>query len=162
MVAHIVNHAATVGLAKVNVEVGHGHTLWIQKALKQQGVFQRIQIGNFQGIRHQRARTRTTAWAHWTAILFGPVNEVLYDEEIAWETHLNDGVQLVIQTLLILRIARRALGFVWVQNCHAIGQALVGQMPQIIVQRHAFWRWKLWQEILTQDNFHITALGNFH
>ena len=43
----IVNHAVAVRLAKINVEVGHGDPLGVQKPLKQQVVLQRIQVGNF-------------------------------------------------------------------------------------------------------------------
>ena len=47
-VFHIVNHAVAVGLAKVDVEVGHGHPLWIQETLKQQVVLQWIEVGDLE------------------------------------------------------------------------------------------------------------------
>ena len=46
---HVVNHAVAVGLAKVDIEVGHGHALGVQKALEQQLILQRVQIGDLSG-----------------------------------------------------------------------------------------------------------------
>ncbi len=48
LLLHIVNHPVTVALAEINVEVGHGDPLRIQKALKQQVVLQRVQVGNLE------------------------------------------------------------------------------------------------------------------
>ena len=48
LVLDVVNHAVAIGLAKVNVKVGHGHPLWVQETLKQQVVLQRIEVGNFE------------------------------------------------------------------------------------------------------------------
>ena len=42
---------------EVHVEVGHGYPLRVQKAFKQQVIFERVQIRNFQRIRHQRSGT---------------------------------------------------------------------------------------------------------
>ena len=42
----VLNHLIAPVLTKVNIKVGHGDTLGIQKSLKQQRVLKRIQIGN--------------------------------------------------------------------------------------------------------------------
>ena len=47
-IAHILNHAAAVALAKVYVEVGHGNAFRVQETLEQQRVFERIKVGNLQ------------------------------------------------------------------------------------------------------------------
>ena len=40
--AHIFNHAPAIGLAEVNIKVGHGHALGVEKTFKQQRVFKRV------------------------------------------------------------------------------------------------------------------------
>ena len=47
LVLHVVDHAIAVGLAEVDVEVGHGHPLRVQETLEQQVVFKRIQVRDF-------------------------------------------------------------------------------------------------------------------
>ena len=49
----IVNDAVSIGLTKIDVKVGHRNPLWIQEALKQQVVLQRIEVGNLQRIGDQ-------------------------------------------------------------------------------------------------------------
>ena len=97
----------------------------LHEALKQQGIFQGVQIGDFQCIGHQRACSRAPTRAHWATVLFGPINEVLNDEKIARETHLHNGIELIIQALLVFWIALSTLSFIGIQNCHTLGQTLV-------------------------------------
>ena len=51
-VLDVVDHPVPVELAKVDIEVGHGHPVRIQKPLKQQFVLQRVQIGDVERISH--------------------------------------------------------------------------------------------------------------
>ncbi len=143
-VFHVVNHAVAIGLAKVNVKVGHGDPLWIQETLKQQVVLQRIEVGNLQRIRHQRTGTRTTARPHRAAILFGPVDEVTHDQEVTWETHLQNGVDLKFQTLRISGALGLSLSRVWVQMHQALFQAFNRQQAEIVLDGHglAIGQWR--------------------
>ena len=160
--AHILNHAAAVALAKIHVEVGHGNAFGVQETLEQQRVFERVEVGNLQRIRHQRTRARTASRPHRTAVRFCPVDKVLYDKEIAGEFHLDDDVQLKIQPLLIFRHFRRPLRLVGIKLNHAFLQALVGQFHQIIVQRQAVGRREQGQEVFAQRDMDIAAFGDFH
>ena len=159
--AHIFNHAATVGLAEVDIEVRHGHAFGVQETLEQQRVFQRVKVGNLQRIRHKRSRARTTTRPHRAAVLFCPVDKVLHNQKIAREAHLDNRLQLEIQTRLIFGHFFVALRLVGIQHFHAFAQTLIGQHAQIIIQRHTFGRGEIRQEILAQFQFHITAFGNF-
>ena len=76
---HIVDHQVPVGLAKVDVKVGHGNPLRIQKTLEQQVVLQRVQVSNLERVGHQTACTRAPARAHRAAVVLGPVDEVAHN-----------------------------------------------------------------------------------
>ena len=93
---------------------------------------------------------------------FRPVDKVLYDKEIAGEFHLDDDVQLKIQTFLIFRHFCRTLCLVGIKLNHAFLQALVREFHQIIIQRQAVWRREQGQEVFAQCDVQITAFGNFH
>ena len=60
----IVDHFATPVHAEVNVDVRHGHALRIQKAFKKEFVLQRVDVGDFHGVRHQRSGGRAAARSH--------------------------------------------------------------------------------------------------
>ena len=102
LVLDIVDHAIAVALTKINVKVGHGHPLGVQKPLEQQVVLQRVQVGDAQRIGHQRAGTRSTAGAHRTAVVLGPVDEVTNNQEVAWESHVQDHIDLEVQARHVL------------------------------------------------------------
>ena len=51
----VINHAVAVGLAKVDVKVGHGYPLGVEETLKQQLVGQWVEVGDFERIGNERA-----------------------------------------------------------------------------------------------------------
>ena len=93
---------------------------------------------------------------------FCPVDKVLYDKEIAGEFHLDNDVQLKIQTFLIFRHFCRPFRLVGIKLNHAFLQTLVGQFHQIIVQRQAVRGREERQEVFAQCDVQITAFGNFY
>ena len=97
--------------AEVDVEVGHRHALGVQEALEQQVVRDRIDVGDAQRVRDQRAGARAAARPDGDAVLLGPVDEVPDDEEVAREAHLLDDAQLEREPRAVavgVELARRA------------------------------------------------------
>ncbi|VAL71025.1 Uncharacterised protein [Enterobacter kobei] len=78
-IGHVLNHLVAFFHAEVDVKVGHGDTFRVEETFEQQVKFQRIEIGNFQGIRHQRAGTRTTARTYRHAVILRPLDELHHD-----------------------------------------------------------------------------------
>src|SRR5690606_29847542 len=68
--------------AEVDVEVGHRHAFGVEEALEQQVVRQRVQVGDAQRPRHQRAGTGTTPRPDRDALFLAPVDEVRNDQEV--------------------------------------------------------------------------------
>ena len=97
----VFDHAVAVALAEVDVKVGHAHPIGIQKTFEQQAVGQRVQIGDFQRIGHQRPRTRTAPWAYGAAVILGPVDEIGHDKKVAREAHLDDGFNFKLQAFQV-------------------------------------------------------------
>ena len=161
----VFDHPVPVGLAKVNVKVGHGHPLGVQETLEQQVVLQRVQVGDLQRISHQGARTRAPARADRAAVALGPLNKVAHDQEVTRETHFQNGVQLKLQTLGIARALGVTPVLVGVQMPQSRFQAFVRDMAKIIFHRHhnAIDRRdrKVGQLRLAQHQSQVAALGNF-
>ena len=162
----IVNHAIAIGLAKINVKVGHGHPLRVQETLKQQVVLERIEVGNFQRIGHQGTGTGTPTWAYRAAIFLSPIDEVTHDQEITRETHVQDGVDLKFQTLGVARAFNLTLSGIRVQMHQALFQTVHRQQAEIILDRHRLAIGEgcrvvgqLW---LAQNQSQVASLGNFN
>ena len=132
----VVNHAVAVGLAKVNIKVGHGHPLGVQKALKQKLVFQRVKVGDLEGISHQRACPRAAARPHGATVLFGPVDEVTHNQKVAWEPHIQNGVDFKFQTLHIAGALCFTGGRVGVQMLQTLLQPVKRLFAEKCFQRH--------------------------
>ena len=81
---------------------------------------------------------------------FCPVDKVLYDKEIAGEFHLDDDVQLKIQTLLDIPAFSPPAPPRRDKAEPSFLQTLVGQFHQIIIQRQAVWRREQGQKFFAQ------------
>src|SRR3954463_12302091 len=80
--SYIVDDAVAAIHAEVDVEVRHGNALWIQEALKQQCVINRVEVSNAQTVGDQRARARAAARSHGNSILLRPLDEVCDNEKV--------------------------------------------------------------------------------
>ncbi len=125
----VVDHVVALLHAEIDIEVGHGDALWIQKPLEEKLVTQWIQVGNTQRIRHQRAGTRATARAHGDAVVLGPLNKVRHDQEVPGEPHLADHVQFPLQPRLVVLLRREA------EALQTGGQTLRRGLAQVILHR---------------------------
>ncbi len=98
--------------AEVDVEVGHRHALGVQETLEQQVVVQRVEVGDAERVRHERAGARTTARPDRHAVLARPADEVRDDQEVARESHLADDVEFAGEAALVFvaRDVRAELG----------------------------------------------------
>ena len=147
--------------AEVDIEVGHGHALGIEEALEQQLELDRIEIGDFQGIGHQRARARATARADRDAMLLGPLDEVGDDQEVAGEIHLVDDPDFQFQPGAVSGGAfferARADGGTDGQTFLKPAPAFLGK---ILAGGQARRHRKIRQEILAEGERQIAALGN--
>ena len=88
--------------AEIDVDIGHGNALWIQEALEEQFVLQRVDIGDSERVRNQRSGGRAAARADGNVVLFSVANEIPDDEEISGEFHLLDDREFALQALLVI------------------------------------------------------------
>ncbi len=152
---HVFDDAVATFHAEVDVEVRHRHALGIEKALEQQVVGQRVEVGDAGGIRHQRAGAGTAAGADRHAVALAPGDEVRHHQEVAGEAHLLDDAQLVIQSLPILlqRPRRRMLQ-------QAPFQPGDGQLPQVVGHGDAFRHREVRQVVLAELETQGAAAGD--
>ncbi len=120
-------------LAEVDIEVGHRHPLRIEEALEQQAVAKRVEVGDGQGIGHERTRARTPPWTHWDTARLGPLDEVRHDQEVAGEPHLGDDPDLPLKPGLIV-LYREGVGLA---ARHPRLQAFAGLVSQFLGFRAA-------------------------
>ena len=158
----VLDHPLAVILTEVDVEVGHRHALRIQEALEQQVVADRIEIGDAQGVGDQRPRTRTPPGADRHAVGLAPVDEILNDQEVAGEPHLDDRAALECETLRVAGAFALALGHVGKQLRQAPFEAGFRELHQVVVERDPVRRRKIRQARLAKIQREVAALGNGH
>ncbi|MNH84319.1 hypothetical protein D3C73_367380 [compost metagenome] len=158
---HVLDNQVAFFHAEVDVEVGHRDTFRVQEAFEQQVKLQRVEIGDFQRIGHQRTGTRATPRAYRHVVIFRPLDEFHYDQEVARESHLVDHFQFQIQTLIVFRTSFGSDFRVREQEFQTFFQPLFGLEHQEIFGGHIAGG-ELWQEIFAQTDGDVTALGNFH
>src|SRR5690606_23270698 len=110
-IGDVVDDAVAPLHAEIDIEIRHRHALGIEKALEQQIVFERIEIGNFQRIGHQRTRARAAAGADRNIVILGPADEVHDDEKVTRKSHLDDDVEFEIETVSIALLRLRPFFF---------------------------------------------------
>ena len=150
----IVDHLAPPLLAEVYIDIGHGDPVLIQEALKQQVIAQRVNVGNPQAIRHQRARSAAPAGPHGDILAPGVTDEIHNDQEIAGVMQVPDHLQLVVQAGLDFR-----------RHLMALGQPFLRLGAQVFIRVLAGRRCgdrEPGQVQFAQLQFHITLLGNGH
>ena len=151
----VVDHLVAPVHAEVDVEVGHRHAFRVEEALEQQAVRQRVQVGDLQRPRHQRAGAGAAARADRDAVVLSPLDEVGHDQEVAGEAHLADGVQLEIQPLLVVLARMAGRQRILLQ---ARLQAVVRLAAYPAVQRFVVGHGIRGQEVRTQPHLDVAAL----
>ena len=150
LLSHIINDLLPSFKAEVNVDIGHGYTLGIQETFKQQVIFNRIDIGDFQAIGYDASCRRSSSRPHHDIITLGIINKIPYNEEIIHVTHAPDNIQFIIQPLLQRAVILR------ITFLQTVAAELIQITPGIIPRRHL----KMGQLRHAELDVHVTAVGD--
>src|SRR5206468_9178021 len=115
---------------------------------------ERIDVSDPENISNHRASRRAASRSYRNAFLFGEMNEIPNNEQIADEAGFFENAQLVIESSNQLRIARRAFAV-------ALSQSVVTQLAQIFFARFPGRRRKLRIFGEPKLEIEVTALANF-
>jgi hypothetical protein len=111
LLLHVPDHVAAPTIVEVDIDVGHRDAFRVEEALEHESVPQGVELGDAQGVRHDRPRRAPAARPDPDALVLRPIDEVLDDKEIARELHVFNDAQFV----------RRAL-------CHLLGDVVVAPL----------------------------------
>ena len=95
----VVDDLGSSVLAEIDIKIGHTDTLRIEKALKQQIVFDGIDARDADAISTQRAGARASAGTYGDILAFRVLHEIVNDQKVIDESHLFDNGQLIIEPL---------------------------------------------------------------
>ena len=84
-------------LAEIDIDIGHADTFGIQEPLKDQIVFDGINIGDPQAIGYKAAGSRASSRSDGYTVRFCIVDKIGDDEKITGKTRFLDDVQFVIE-----------------------------------------------------------------
>ena len=126
--AHVFENFAAAGLTKIDIDVRWRDAVRIQKALEDQSVLQRVDVGDSENVSDNRTRGRTAPGPNRNAFLFGKMNEIPNNEEITDEPSPLENAELIIKSLDQLCITGRAFAV-------SLAQAFVTKLAQIAFAR---------------------------
>ena len=162
LVGHIVDYPVTLLHAEIHIEVRHGYPFRVKETFEQQVVANGIQIGNLEGIGHQRASAGPPPRPYRHLVVLTPLNEVGNNQEVTGKAHLIDDIQLELEPVVIVFTLAGVLRVISVQQyLKAIFQPIPGQLFEILLDGHAIRNRKVRQKILAQANIQGTAAGDF-
>ena len=100
-VLHMLYDFPAAAFAEVNVDVRQGDALVVEESLEQEVVGEGVEVRYAHRPGHERAGCGSAAGADGNAVVLGPVDEFLNDEEIARETHAKDDVDFVLEAFAV-------------------------------------------------------------
>ena len=121
---------AAARFAEIDVDIGRRNTFRVEETLELQTELERIDVGNFEDVSDERTGRRTAARTNWNAVLFGEMNEVPDDQEIADEAGFLEHREFLIESGAQLGIRRGSIA-------KAFTHAGVTKFPQILTARLA-------------------------
>ena len=75
-------------VTEIDIKIGEGHTLGVQKALKEQIVAQGINVGDPDAVGHKASRPRATPGPHGDPLSLRVADEIAHDQKIGIKAHL--------------------------------------------------------------------------
>ena len=97
--AHVIDHFLTSLVTEIDIDIGHGHTLRIEEALKQQIVADGVDIRDLQAIRHDTTRCTSSSGSHHDLVLSGIIDKIPHNQEVIHISHIPDNAQLIVKSL---------------------------------------------------------------
>ena len=94
---YVVYDLAPAVYAEVHVYIRHGDTFGVQEAFKEEGVFDRVNVGYMQAVGNHAARRTAAAGAYGYTLRAGVADKVGNDEKIVHKAHVPYHFQLIIQ-----------------------------------------------------------------
>ena len=111
LAAHILHDLAAARIAEVHVDIRHGHTLGIQKALEKEAVFHRLNVCDRKAVGNDAARGAAAPRADGDTDTLGVADKVRHNEKVVDKAHALDHILLIFELrALLVRPLAIALG----------------------------------------------------
>ena len=137
--AHPVEHLAAPRIVEVGIYIGQRDTVGVEETLKQEVIFQWVEIGDMQTVGYYGTRSRTTPRTHaYAKFLTRTADKVHHDKEISREAHCLHYVQFeqdTVHHLALPLVQRRRVPVVVIEPLRVfqerlqLGVALLGAVP---------------------------------
>ena len=122
LLGDVVDDAVAAGDREVDVHVRQVLARRVQEALEEQAVAHRVDVGDLEAVRGDRAGGRPTSWPDADSVLLREVDEVPDDQEVVGEAHLLDRLELEAKAF---RQLRRRLPV-------ALGEPLLAELDEVV------------------------------
>ena len=147
----VVDDALAPVHGEVDVHVRHRLAARVEHALEEEVVADRVDVGDLEAVRDERAGGGAAAGADADAVPLREGDEVPDDEEVVGEAHLADGLQLVLQSFAQSRV----------DLVVALCEALLAQLDEVVERVAVVGHRVLRQEDAAELDLDVAALGDF-
>jgi len=97
--AHVPDHVLEVLVVEVHVDIGHLGALGREEPLEHEAVLERVEARDVHGIGHDGTGRGASSRADADAVVLGPLDVVLDDEEVVGEALVADDLVLILEAL---------------------------------------------------------------
>ena len=134
--------------SEIHINIRHRYTFRIQKTLKQKVIFDGIQQSDSQCVRYNTPCSRASSRSYLDPVLPCIMDEIPYNQEIIYVSHILNGGKLVLQTFPKF----------WGNRIVKSIQAFETELVQVFPGSITIWHVKARQLGNAEFNFHMAAL----
>ena len=145
----VADHLVTPVVREVEVYVRHLTPLYVEEALKDEAIGERVDVGDVQAVEDKAGGGRP-AHAHGNVFAPGELGEVVDDQHVVREAGLPHHVQLVLEA------AARLVG----DRVEAALQARFAELGQMLVGRAALRQVGVWQVEAAELQLQVAGIGD--
>ena len=150
LLGDVVDDAVAAGDGEVDVHVRQVLARRVQEALEEEPVAHRVDVGDLEAVRGERAGRGAATRPDADAVLLREVDEVPDDEEVVREAHLLDRLQLEAEA--IGQLGRRV--------SVAPGEALLAELDEVVERVPALGHGERRQQDAAELELDVAALGH--
>ena len=147
----VVDDLLTALVAEIHVDIRHGDALRVEKALEQQAVLQRIELGDIHAVGDDGACAGAAPRADDDPLTAGVVDEIPHDQEVIDIAHFGNHADFVFHA--VARLLRDGL--------IALGQTLFAQAAEHLLAGFARLGGEAGELGFAKDEIDMAALGDF-
>ena len=151
LAGNIIDYLLTALITEIYINIRHADPLRIEKTLKNQIIFYRVDISYLKAVCHNGTCCRASARAYHDSVCFGIVYKIPYNQEIFHISHGFYGAKLIVKS--VVKLLCRIFTVPFVKS----GIAEFSKILRVVLSLRSF---EFRQMVLAEFKVEIAGIGN--